>query len=65
MSGVIDKIAHALHLDKSSKKHHEDNSAAPTAETAAVKQAAFDSNKVTVIFVLGGPGAGTRQFFTL
>jgi len=42
MSPIIDKIADALHLHKGHVK--------PTP--------VFDHNKVTVIFVLGGPGAG-------
>jgi UMP-CMP kinase len=54
MPAILDKIAHALHMDKKS----------PTTETApkpagtATHTPVFDANKVTVIFVLGGPGAG-------
>ncbi|KAI0948452.1 UMP-CMP kinase, variant 2 [Taiwanofungus camphoratus] len=56
MPAIMDKIADALHLHK---QHHEQktedastNAAASTAPTPI-----FDS-KVTVIFVLGGPGVG-------
>lgn len=45
MPAIIDKIADALHLHKAPK------------ETAAASPA-FDSSKVIVVFVLGGPGAG-------
>ncbi|KII88801.1 hypothetical protein PLICRDRAFT_176338 [Plicaturopsis crispa FD-325 SS-3] len=45
MPAIVDKIADALHLHKG-------------AETTTVKAPVFDSSKVTVIFVLGGPGAG-------
>ncbi|GAA5831075.1 hypothetical protein JCM3766R1_006226 [Sporobolomyces carnicolor] len=34
------------------------NLAPPTASASTTEQAAFDTNQVTVIFVLGGPGAG-------
>lgn len=58
MSGVLDKIAHVLHLDKSHPHHKAQEVKSET--PAAAKRPAFDHNKVTVIFVLGGPGAGTR-----
>ncbi|KAK0483360.1 UMP-CMP kinase [Armillaria novae-zelandiae] len=45
MPAIIDKIADALHLHKAPKE-------------AAATSPAFDSSKVTVVFVLGGPGAG-------
>lgn len=52
---VIDKIKSALHKDDSA------HSGAPN-ETGSVPnltdQVAFDDKQVTVIFVLGGPGAG-------
>ena len=52
---VIDKIKNALHKDDDA------HSAAPN-ETGSVHtlqdQVAFDDKQVTVIFVLGGPGAG-------
>jgi UMP-CMP kinase len=57
MPAILDKIAHALHMDKRS----------PTTETApkpagtATHTPVFDANKVTVIFVLGGPGAGEQK----
>ncbi|KAH9951422.1 UMP-CMP kinase [Amylocystis lapponica] len=57
MPAIVDKIAGALHLHKShSKEKHEDT--ATGSASANVPTPAFDSNKVTVIFVLGGPGAG-------
>lgn len=63
MTGLIDKVAGALHL----KKHPEakvttmDTAKAPSGAAKAedpAKTPAFDSSKVTVVFVLGGPGAG-------
>lgn len=55
MPAIIDKIAEALHLHKKEDKHAVSDS---QAEVASSKGPAFDSSKVTVIFVLGGPGAG-------
>ncbi|TFK93164.1 UMP-CMP kinase [Polyporus arcularius HHB13444] len=49
MPAIIDKIADALHLS-----HHKEGHSQATAE----KQPVFDNSKVTVFFVLGGPGAG-------
>ncbi|KAI0713332.1 UMP-CMP kinase [Earliella scabrosa] len=51
MPAIIDKIADALHLSK--HKHDAPPSAAEGSSTPA-----FDHTKVTVLFVLGGPGAG-------
>ncbi|KAK0228282.1 UMP-CMP kinase [Armillaria fumosa] len=45
MPAIIDKIADALHFHKTPKE-------------TAITSPAFDSSKVTVVFVLGGPGAG-------
>ncbi|THG96826.1 hypothetical protein EW026_g5072 [Hermanssonia centrifuga] len=61
MPAIIDKIAEALHLHKGHK--HEETKPADTTstETSTVdkpKGPVFDFNKVTVLFVLGGPGAG-------
>ena len=53
MPGVIDKIADALHIHK----HHEETEEVVVAKED-VKTPVFDSDKVTVLFVLGGPGAG-------
>jgi len=44
MPAIIDKIADVLHTNKDGSQH----------DSTAV----FDHNKVTVLFVLGGPGAG-------
>ncbi|KAI0710430.1 UMP-CMP kinase [Cerioporus squamosus] len=51
MPAIIDKIADALHLS-----HHKEGHS--SSEATAHKQPVFDSSKVTVFFVLGGPGAG-------
>ncbi len=51
---IVEKIADALHIPGVHK--HEDN-ASSTAEGVARKPI-FEKEKVTVIFVLGGPGAG-------
>lgn len=83
---IVEKIAHALHLDHKDEaaKKSEAPAPAPAAEAASpavpppevpaphvvpegkaphpgvteVKGPVFDHSKVTVIFVLGGPGAG-------
>jgi len=52
MPAIFDKIAGALHLNKGTST--EDTSG----ESNAPKTPAFDKSKVTVFFVLGGPGAG-------
>ncbi|KAK7464269.1 bifunctional uridylate/adenylate kinase [Stygiomarasmius scandens] len=52
MPAIIDKIAHALHLDGRRGGHKKSKS------KASNKALAFDSEKVNVVFVLGGPGAG-------
>lgn len=62
MPNVLDKIADALHIPRQHKA--EEGGAAAHAEpsTSAAEQPkrtpVFDSSKVTVLFVLGGPGAG-------
>ncbi|CAE6420386.1 unnamed protein product [Rhizoctonia solani] len=50
--GLIEKTKDALHLNKDKKAG--DGPLSPTTSSTA----AFDSKKVMVIFVLGGPGAG-------
>ncbi|KAI0747774.1 UMP-CMP kinase [Daedaleopsis nitida] len=54
MPAIIDKIAGALHLSKN--KHESAESSAAQGSSATTP--AFDHAKVTVLFVLGGPGAG-------
>lgn len=55
---VIQKIADALHLG--SKTQSDQKANAPPTDTAQKSTGpALDHNKVTVVFVLGGPGAGT------
>ncbi|KAF4578676.1 UMP-CMP kinase [Pleurotus pulmonarius] len=53
MPAFIDKIAGALHLKKDAHSKKTEMAAA-----SATGSPVFDSSKVTVIFVLGGPGAG-------
>ncbi len=53
MPAFIDKIAGALHLKKDAHSKKTEMAAASAAGSPV-----FDSSKVTVIFVLGGPGAG-------
>jgi len=54
---IIQKIADALHLG--SKTQSDQNANAPPPDTAQKSTGpALDHNKVTVVFVLGGPGAG-------
>jgi UMP-CMP kinase len=52
---IVEKIADALHIPGVDK--HEDKAAA-TAGGETKKKPIFEKEKVTVIFVLGGPGAG-------
>ncbi|KAG5220743.1 UMP-CMP kinase [Salix suchowensis] len=53
MPAFIDKIASALHL-----KNDGNSKTSETAVAPAARSPVFDASKVTVIFVLGGPGAG-------
>jgi len=56
MPAILDKLANALHLHK---KHQEEKTADMSTDSPEVtKTPVFDNSKVTVIFVLGGPGAG-------
>jgi len=60
MPAIVDKIAEALHMKKreaEEKVHQEEVKAKATTSTTA-KPPVFDPSKVTVVFVLGGPGAG-------
>jgi len=52
---VLDKLAEKLHRKSSATKEEPTESN----ESGANKGPALDSSKITVIFVLGGPGAGT------
>ncbi|KIY62306.1 P-loop containing nucleoside triphosphate hydrolase protein [Cylindrobasidium torrendii FP15055 ss-10] len=59
MPAIIDKIADALHIhkkDKDTKADETQPAAAAAASTSASQR--FDASKVSVLFVLGGPGAG-------
>ncbi|KAI0811100.1 UMP-CMP kinase [Irpex lacteus] len=63
MPAIVDKIADALHLHGHKKEGHpqaaESSSAQPATKTAnKPKSPVFDNSKITVLFVLGGPGAG-------
>jgi hypothetical protein len=51
---IVEKIADALHIPSVHK--HEDTAAATAG--GETKKPIFEKEKVTVIFVLGGPGAG-------
>ena len=59
---VIDKIKSALHKDDNAHAapHAESTASSdqPSVDLAGPEQVAFDDKLVTVIFVLGGPGAG-------
>ncbi|KAI0317749.1 UMP-CMP kinase [Amylostereum chailletii] len=50
---IVDKITGALHIG-----HHKKDGHSTTAALAPASKPAFDHNKVTVVYVLGGPGAG-------
>lgn len=61
--GLIDKTKEVLHLNKKKEEGAplsptEGTSAAAAAATTENQTPAFDSTKVMVIYVLGGPGAG-------
>jgi UMP-CMP kinase len=59
MPAITDKIANALHLHSRNKdEHHAASSSAQPEATGPIKSPVFDSSKVTVLFVLGGPGVG-------
>lgn len=51
---IVEKIADALHIPGVNK--HEDKAVSTAGGEA--KKPIFEKEKVTVIFVLGGPGAG-------
>jgi UMP-CMP kinase len=59
---LVEKIADALHIPGVHKREGEASAAAATAEGEA-KKPIFEKEKVTVIFVLGGPGAGMSLSF--
>ncbi|KAI0792940.1 UMP-CMP kinase [Abortiporus biennis] len=76
MPAIFEQIAEKLHLTHHhDKKPEEATSAAPAPtteepvkaveEVAAPSSPAFDREKVTVLFVLGGPGAGTSSSIPL
>ena len=61
MADIADKLAETLNLNdtKEETKPVEPAPATePAKEESAPKKTAFDSNKVTIVFVLGGPGSG-------
>jgi UMP-CMP kinase len=58
---LVEKIADALHLPGA---HKRDDQAVATAE-GEIKKPIFEKEKVTVIFVLGGPGAGVSLSLSL
>ena len=60
---LVEKIADALHLPGTHKQEDHMSAAASTAE-GATKKPIFEKEKVTVIFVLGGPGAGVSLSFS-
>jgi len=65
---IVDKIAEALHLKRHHKEEVHADEATPAKEPTAAadpstsepgaKVPVFDASKITVLFVLGGPGAG-------
>ncbi|EKM55826.1 uncharacterized protein PHACADRAFT_256723 [Phanerochaete carnosa HHB-10118-sp] len=57
MPGVIEKIADALHIPHRHRQEAPQAATATAAETT-VSTPVLDGEKVVVIFVLGGPGAG-------
>lgn len=63
---IVDKIKGALHKDESvhSANPKETGLASnpPPSDLSTPEHPAFDSKLVTVVFVLGGPGAGQSKF---
>ncbi|THH27623.1 hypothetical protein EUX98_g6560 [Antrodiella citrinella] len=68
---IVDKIAEVLHLKHHhTEKAHTDEAipaegsaaAVPTKSESETKSPVFDASKITVFFVLGGPGAGVYIF---
>jgi UMP-CMP kinase len=63
---VIDKIKGALHKDESvhsaAPKETGLSSNPPPSDLSTPEHPAFDSKLVTVVFVLGGPGAGKSSY---
>jgi len=55
---LVEKIADALHLPGIHKQEDHASSTAVSTAEGATKNPIFEKEKVTVIFVLGGPGAG-------
>jgi hypothetical protein len=55
---IVEKIADALHIPG---VHKDDDKAAAT-DGGETKKPIFEKEKVTVMFVLGGPGAGVSLF---
>jgi UMP-CMP kinase len=47
--GILKKLAENLHIGRDGKK---------TEEATSSRKQVFDHTKVTVVYVLGGPGAG-------
>jgi hypothetical protein len=73
MPAILDKIADKLHLHHHENKEEGDAPKEPTSNTNATAATAttttttttgtvFDKSKVTVLFVLGGPGAGSLLY---
>ena len=56
---LLEKIADAIHLPGVHKREGEASAAAAEGDA---KKPIFEKEKVTVIFVLGGPGAGMPFF---
>lgn len=61
-NNLVEKIADALHIPGVHKRG-DGAEAAPAAE-GETKKPIFEKEKVTVIFVLGGPGAGVSLSFS-
>ena len=69
MPHIVDKIAEALHLKGHHQKQEGHAEEAKPVDTSATSSdgavngvPVFDAAKITVIFVLGGPGAGPKIY---
>lgn len=56
---VFDKVAEKLHLKSPAQEESKESK-----ETGTKKVPALDNSKITVVFVLGGPGAGMHLHHT-
>lgn len=67
---ILDKITHAFHKDKATGSDSNKEAVGTAAEGTTVAETqtsgpVFDNKKITVIYVLGGPGAGMSILYSV